>query len=146
MEAAVNQEPEQQNSSFLDFGLDEVPELTHVDEGEYNLILLRAEVKGPSPKNGRNYIVSRHQVEGVPEAKVITNNTWLPGPNDSDADRIKTLNDYRRFLRAHGIPTSGPQNPAEWTDAGYQAYAFVTVEESGEYGTQNRIARWIEGA
>lgn len=128
--------------SFLDVSLKDVPELEALEEGEYQIQITSAEV-GESDTTGGKYLLLRCEVPAIPESKDFTHVLMLPADGDSEKQRIKRLNRLKEAMEAFGYDHS---KGIETEDlVGSEAWAFLTIEESPEYGEQNRVRRFVEG-
>jgi len=126
--------------SFLDMALNDIPELDAVTEGEYQLRIMSAEVK-TSQKTGGNYLSVRFEVADE-VAKDINHVIMLPDNSKSEKEVIVAKNRLKYFYEAFGIDyISGSVNLE--TLPGLTGYAMMTVEESDQYGRQNRIKQFI---
>lgn len=126
--------------SFLEMALNDVPELDAMPEGEYQLRILGAEVK-TSQKTGGNYLGIRLEV--VDEtAKDINHVIMLPTSNQTEKETIVAKNRLKYFYDAFGIDYSGGSVNLE-SVVGLTGFALLTVEESDQYGRQNRVKQFI---
>lgn len=127
--------------SFLEVSLKDVPELQALEEGEYQVQIASAEI-GESDKTGGQYLMLRCEVPTVAESKDFTHVLMLPAESDSEKQSIKRLSRLKEAMEAFGYDYS---KGIETDDLqGLQAWAYLTVEESGEFGEQNRIRRFIK--
>lgn len=126
--------------SFLDVALDDVPELKALEEGEYEVQITSADI-GESDKTGGKYLMLRLEVPTEPESKDFTHVLMLPADGDSEKQRIKRLSRLKEAMEAFGYDYSQGIE----TDAleGLTSWAYLAVEESGEYGEQNRVRRFV---
>lgn len=133
--------------SVLDFNLDDVPELEVLpDNTEAKLRVAGASLDEGTSKNGRAYkrISVRYDVVGEPNAKTVFHAVWLPTEDSEEKQRIATLNQYRDFLQAHDLPTSGPID-VDTDLPGAEAWAILGVDDyEGE--EVNRIKKFVKGA
>lgn len=126
--------------SFLEMALDDVPELDAVAEGEYQLRIMSAEVK-TSQKTGGNYLGVRLEV--VDEvAKDINHVIMLPASTMSEKETIIAKNRLKYFYDSFGIDYSAGSVNLE-TVVGLTGFALLTVEESDQYGRQNRVKQFL---
>ena len=126
--------------SFLEMALDDVPELDAVAEGEYQLRIMSAEVK-TSQKTGGNYLGVRLEV--VDEvAKDINHVIMLPSSTMSEKETIIAKTRLKYFYESFGIDYSAGSVNLE-TVVGLTGFALLTVEESDQYGRQNRVKQFL---
>ena len=125
--------------SLLSLNLSEVKDLRSVEPGEYKLRLV--EVKQAVSKNGNDYLMARLSLPDVPDAKDINHVMMLP---DGSRDEKKTnarLRAIRNFMVTFGQDISSEINLDAM--AGSEGWAILIEEEDAEYGTQNRIKRFM---
>lgn len=128
----------------LGVNLDDVPAQSAVPEGEYQLTLLSAEVKDQKPDKGRGrFIQATFEIVSEPDSKLITHVMMLPAPDDNDRKRNNRLRNIGDFFKAFSIPSQGSVNLAAYE--GNTGWAILRVEDSGEFGEQNRVKRFIVG-
>lgn len=128
--------------AFLDLSLEDVPELEALEEGEYQVQITSAEI-GESDKTGGKYVMLRLEVPAVAESKDFTHVLMLPADGDSEKQKIKRLNRLKEAMQAFGYDYSNGIETEELV--GLEAWAYLMVEESAEYGEQNRVRRFVEG-
>lgn len=126
--------------SFLDMALNDIPELDAVNEGEYQLRIMSAEVK-TSQKTGGNYLSVRFEVADE-VAKDINHVIMLPASTMSEKETIVAKNRLKYFYDAFGVDYSSGSVNLE-TLPGLTGYALLTVEETDQYGRQNRVKQFI---
>ena len=136
--------------SFLDLGnLEDVPELTTVVDGEYELQLTSLEVgeSGQQSKHpGDKYLMAKVDVVGKPTSKSIVHVMMLPTERDGEKQKLSRLRAIKNFYKAFKIPTSGPIEFNSYI--GNTGWALLREEESDDpqYGMQNRVRRFSVGA
>ncbi len=129
--------------SFLDLNVNDAQEYVSVPEGEQQLRILAAEIK--SSKQGKgDFFNVKFQIMGEnPFTKDINHVMMIP----TDKDDVKVANNrklaIKRFLEAFGIAVTGRLEPETWV--GSTGWAFLVEESTEEYGTQNRVRRFIVG-
>ena len=128
--------------SFLGQDFDNVFEPKSVKEGEYQLKVLDAQVKTSQKTNGE-YISAKLEIVGEPEAKDINHVMMLPTPNDDIKQKNKRLAAIQNFLRSCGFDPSSVSNVNELIGA--TCWAILTEEQDPEYGTQNRVRKFVVG-
>jgi len=133
---------EGEGTTFLDLGnLEEVPELTTLPDGsEAELVISTIEVR-VSKNTGGKFIYVIFDIVGEPNTKSITHVMMLPTDKDDDKRKNQRLRAIRHFYEAFGIPTSGSVDLSSFV--GNTGWAILREEADEEYGTQNRIRRFI---
>jgi hypothetical protein len=139
---------------FEDISMDRdaVPDLIHLEPGNYTLSCIRASVvaTGPGSKTpGAPMIVWLFRAEGY-DAFPLRDNVVLPLPTD-DQDtkdgKIRRIRSTCEALELRSINTIGELVAAvqEGMFDGRQAIyqAAVSLSESSEYGPQNGIRYWV---
>ena len=126
--------------SFLGQDFDNVFEPKSMKEGEYQFRVLDAQVK-TSQKTGGEYISAKLEIIGEPEAKDINHVMMLPTANDDLKQKNKRLTAIQYFLKACGLEPSNVDNIQEVV--GCTGWALLTEEADPEYGSQNRVRRFI---
>lgn len=129
--------------SFLDFNLNDVPELIALPEGEYQLRILEIEVK--TSQAGNPMVQMRLDVPEEPNSKGITHTIMLPTQADDEKKRNGRLRSLKAFCDAFGIDHSNGITLDE-SVVGSTGWAILGIEDSPEYGEQNRVRRFIAGA
>ena len=128
--------------SLLDFNLENVKELATVPEGEYQVRVVACEMK-QSQKTGGNYLNVRLELADEPDSKNITHILMLPADGDDDKRRNSRLRAVKGFYEAFEVDYT---KPVESDDLqGLTGWAIVVEENSDEYGTQNRVRRFVQG-
>jgi hypothetical protein len=125
-------------ASYLDYNLEDVPELSTVPEGEYRVICKRAEVR-TSTNSGNQYVSLQLEVADEPASPDINHVVMLPGDGDDEKQKIRKLNRLRDICRAFNVSTSGQIDMTHFQ--GQEAWALITEEEDPTYGTQNRVKK-----
>jgi hypothetical protein len=128
--------------SFLNQDFDGVFEPKSVKEGEYQLRVIDAQTK-TSTKTGGEYISAKLEVVGESEAKDINHVMMIPTSNDDIKQRNKRLSAIANFLKACGLDPSTTNNVNEVV--GCTCWAILVEEADPEYGTQNRVRRFVTG-
>lgn len=128
--------------SFLDVNLEDTPELEALEEGEYKVQINKAEVGESSTGSGK-YLLLRLEVPTEPTSKGFTDVMMLDDPSQDEKTNIRRLNRLKRALKAYGYDFSSGIETEDLE--GLEAWAYLKVEESPEYGEQNRVARYVEG-
>lgn len=126
--------------AFLDF--DGVYEPETVPGGEYQLRVLKAEIKQQKPEKGSgSFVQLRLDIPSAPKSKDITHVMMLPGQQDDPKQKNSRLAAIQNFLKACGF--DNVNNIAE--TEGSSCWAILTEEDDPEYGKQNRIRKFVAG-
>lgn len=126
--------------SILDINFNDVPEISAVPEGEYQVSVLDAEMKEKDDGETR-YLVLRFEVVGKPDALDIVHSQFIARKGDTEKRRIQRLNTLRKMLKCLGVATDGPiqlENLLSKT-----GWVVLSEEENPEYGRQNRIKQFV---
>lgn len=130
--------------SFLDYALDEVPELRTVPGGqEYRLRVASAKLKESKGEKtaGQSLLMFYFDVVDEADTKLITYPVMLPAENldeEANNDRRRQL---KRIMQALGWDLSQGFNVEELKDM--ECFALLGVETTAEYGEQNKIQNFI---
>lgn len=133
--------------SFLDFNLNNVPELSALPDGqEYELRILECEVKNSAVKSdgtgGNPMVITRFDVPSEPNSKGITHVMMLPTQADDEKKHNGRLRSLKMFCDAFGIEYGSGISLGEEV-VGRTGWAILGIEDSPEYGEQNRVRRFI---
>lgn len=126
--------------SFLDLNLNDVPSLDAVEAGEYEVRIVEVEIK-TSKNTGGEMILCRLDIPSEPASKDLTHVMMLPTAADDEKKKVRRLQAIKEFCDAFGIDYSkglSLHNPE-----GLTAWAILGIEETDEYGRQNRVKRFI---
>jgi hypothetical protein len=129
-------------SFILDIGTEDVPEITSVPQGEYELKILSAETK--DSKKGDPMIALYMEVLGEATADNLNHYIMLPTDGDDEKTRVRKLNRLKEFKSCFHLPSSGPIASEDMVGA--TGWAILGEEESQEFGKQNRVKRFIVGS
>lgn len=135
-----------EGKTFYDVALDDVPELIVAEEGEYRVQVTDAEIS-TSDKTGGQYILLRLEIPSIPNSKDFTDVIMFPTESDTEKQRIRRLNRLRDTLHALDYNERGPDGRTHLDPeliVGSQGWAYLTIEESADYGHQNRVRKWIK--
>ena len=125
--------------TFVPIKLDDVQESQPVEEGEYDLQIVKAEV-GES-KKGNTMITVALRVLDEPNASLV--NHWIVPPKASDSPERQSLGrlDIARFCYAFGIPYDASQGGFDTEDFhGKTARVFLKKEVNEQDGNEyNRV-------
>jgi hypothetical protein len=130
--------------SLLDLNLQDVKDLRSVEPGEYKVRLI--EVKQAVSKNLNDYIMARFSLPDVPDAKDFNHIMMLPdnlagGSSGDEKKSTARLRAIKSFMTALGQDVSGEIDLDKM--AGAEGWALLIEEEDEQYGTQNRIKRFM---
>lgn len=129
-----------ETGSFIDIDVGDAVELEAQPSGEYTLLCRNAEAKegdkGP-------YILLRCEIPEVVESKGITHVMMLPTPDNDPKQQNSRKLAIKRCCEAFGVDYSGGFNTSDFVNQ--EADAYLSIEESDQYGRQNRVSRWITG-
>jgi hypothetical protein len=128
----------------LDLGVDleTVPPQHAVPAGEHLLTLVDCEVRQQKADKGSGkFIIAQLEVSSDPDAKLISHVMMLPAASDKERKVKNRLRNIGDFYKTFSIPSSGPVKFSDYL--GNQGWATLTIENSTEYGDQNRIGRFI---
>ncbi len=129
---------------FMEFGddLTGVPDEKTVPAGEYELRLLKVELKQQKPEKGNGqFLRCLFDIPAEADAKLVNHTLMLPSASDDERTRNNRLRNIRDFHTAFDIPLSGRVNYEEVI--GNTGWANIREEESEEYGMQNSIRRFM---
>lgn len=138
-------EEEEGGEGFLDYNLNEVPDLKIARAGEAPLRCYKAEIRVSKGEKSMGQKMVMLSVEHAtdPAIKDMNHVIMLPFPGIEEKQRIRRLNQLKEACRAFGVDYSKGINVKEFE--GEEAWGVLTVENSDEYGPQNRIQRLITG-
>lgn len=124
--------------SLLNLHLDDVPDEVTVEPGEHQLVVTKATERDSAA--GAPMIEVFFNVIENPDAKMIAHYFMLPEKgNKNNNNRLRSL---KSFCLACGIDLAQPINVEE-DFKGKEVYAILKLEDSDEYGTSNRISRFV---
>jgi len=130
--------------SFLGQSFDDVFEPKSVPGGEYQLRILKAEVRKQKPEKGTaEFIQLRAEIVGEPKAKEITHVIMMPTAEDDIKAKNDKMSRQLVFLKACGLDPASVNNINEVE--GCTFWAILDEKESEEYGTQNNIRKFVVG-
>lgn len=128
---------------ILQQNLDNYPEPTVLPAGEYELRVLKVELKDSS--TGKPGMQVLFESIAHPEALPISKWFTIPQGNITDKADILSADGLRKFFQA----LSGGHDPSNCdTDAlvGETIWATLKIEDSTDFGQQNRISRFTRKA
>lgn len=131
------------DESYLDLNLDDAVDLVAVEPEEYRLVIYDARIGRKTPES-QAYLLVRFDIPDITNAKDVTHVMMLPDPSKEDAKQVnKRKLQIRELMQAIGLDWSGRID----LDAmkGMECWAILGLEESEEYGEQNRIRRFVTG-
>lgn len=131
------------DESYLDLNLSDAVDLTTVEPDEYRLQIIDARIGRKTPES-QQYLLVRFDIADVTNAKDVTHVMMLPDPSREDAKQVnKRKLAVREFLQACGADWTAPLDLNGLK--GMECWAILGVEESEDYGEQNRIRRFVTG-
>lgn len=128
------------DDAFIDIDVGDAVELQAVEEGNYNILCNDAERR--EGDNGP-YIMLRCEIPDIMESKGITHVMMLPQQSDDPKQQNRRKLQIKRACEAFGVDYEGGFNLSDFNQQ--EAEAYLTVEESEEYGRQNNIRRFVNG-
>lgn len=127
--------------TFMDVDVGDAVELEAQPEGEYNLLCNDASIgKGQS---GQRYIMLRLEIPDVMESKPITEILMHPADAEDEKQRNMRKLNIKRACEAFEVEYAGGFDVKDFNNK--EARAYLTVEDSDEYGRQNNVSRWVGG-
>lgn len=130
--------------SILDMNFDNVVEpraIQNVNE-EHQLRIVEIEAK--TSNSGKPMVAVRFESVEDPYAKDINHYIMLPTEDDDAKKRNSKLVSLQHFYEGLGVNyKSGPVNLDDLV--GSTCWAILALEESDQYGSQNRIKRFVAG-
>lgn len=130
--------------SFLDLkGINEVPDLELLQDGEYQFQCQSAEVKDSKSTEGNQYVQLVLKPLGVSNAQNVFHNAMLPNSNDDEDKRNTKLRMFRDMLKAFGL--DGAMENLQTNDfIGQTVYAIVKTEQGDTaYPPKNVVKKWV---
>ncbi len=126
--------------SFLDLGvnLDDVPDLTTVPAGEYEVAI--SDMGTTTTEKGK-YLIVRMEHTKAGSFRDITAPLRVPEESMNDKDKARYQRQHKAFRHCFGIPTAGP---LVYNDH-IGKRGWVTLDESDDpkYGKQNNVRQWL---
>lgn len=121
------------------FDYENVPELSAVTEGEYEVRIVDAG-NHVSKTSGQNMVRLLLEIQGEPNAETIYHYISLPQYEDDDRKRNSKLRRIKEFMAAFGFPKDSDFN--EWIGA--TAWALIGQETDDRTGSpRNSVKRFI---
>jgi len=128
--------------SFVDMTFDDTFEYKSMPAGEHQLRVLDAEVKDQKPEKGTgSFIQLKFEVLGEDTAKDIYHVMMLPTPQDDKKKANNRKLAVIHLMKAIGAEVKSPFDPKEWI--GNTGWAILEEETDPEYGTRNRVRRFV---
>ena len=134
------------NIGFGDYDLDAVPELHTLPIGEAELRLIGAELKQQKPDRGTGYFLQlRFQSVTDPNAENINHIMMFPQAEKEERTNNQRLRALKDFAAAYGVPARTLTELINGVNGaiGNSGFALLKIEESPEYGPQNRIVKFV---
>lgn len=123
---------------LIEVNPEDAVELAALPEGEYKVKCLKAEYM-----EGDSWNAIKMLLEPIdhPEAKLINHMLWLPQKDDDDARRKQTSTKRLEYAcTAFGVGFPKFQD-TDFTNQ--EAWALLSVEETEDYGEQNKVKRFV---
>lgn len=129
-----------EGASVYDLGLDNVPDLHTLEEGEHELKIMKAEER--MTKDNKPFILFYCESVDDATARDIAHTLFLPDPGDREKEQIRRKNTFKEFYRALDLDLSVPLNLNNLVDMRF--FAYLTVEDAGgDIGEVNRIKKFL---
>lgn len=128
--------------SFLDIDLNDIPEMRILDEGEEALLVIDRAQKGTS-KAGEPYVMVFLSHSQDPTVKTFSQYYGLGKSDEDPKSKQSKLDRFRNFVRDIGVDFSSGLDLNEF--AGKEIWAIVKVTENEEYGAQNAVKTFLKG-
>jgi len=126
--------------SFLDLGvnLDDVPDLTTVAGGEYQLQIVDL---GITETEKGKFLIPRLEIMGKPNTKEVTAPLRIPDSSMNEKEQARRHRNIKAFYKAFGISTSGP---VVFNDQiGKTGWVTLDESEDPKFGKQNQARQWL---
>ena len=125
----------------LQFNTTDVPELEVAPAGEYTVRIVKAEQRDRRDKPG-SMLALTLTLPGEANVKLLNHYQMLPDTAEGDKDKE---NRVLRQLKSIGVCFGIDFNAGVEPDAlvGLEGRAILSIEESDEYGPQNRVKRFL---
>lgn len=134
------QEAQQEGQSLIDINVADTPDLVALEAGEYEVKVERAEIR-TSQKTGGNFIMLLLSVPAEPNAKLINHIMMLPTQDDDERKAQNRRRAIKEACQAFDVEMTPPINVENFV--GQSSFAILAEEEDAEYGTQNRVRRFV---
>ncbi len=129
-------------NDFIDVGLDDVPELELVPEGERTLRCTGAEMDVSNA--GNDMLVLRLEDAQNEMTEVLRHYLVLPAEGDDQRTEIRKKQSLRDACLAFGVDFSGGFSADEFI--GKQADVIISHDEDPEYGPSANVQRFVTEA
>jgi len=126
--------------SFLDLGvnLDDVPDLTTVAGGEYQLQIVDL---GITETEKGKFLIPRLEIMEKPNTKEVTAPLRIPDSSMNEKEQARRHRNIKAFYKAFGISTSGP---VVFNDQiGKTGWVTLDESEDPKFGKQNQARQWL---
>lgn len=112
--------------------LTDIPELTAVEEGEYDLRVIKATEKS-SKRTGRPAIGLLCEIVGEDNAENVFHDIWLPMESDDENKTQIMWRMVKEFLVALGLPVDGISDLSVFEDLEFSALLiYEDTDQDGE--------------
>ena len=125
--------------SILDYNLDNVPDESILEAGEYQCKILSA--KSKDSKAGKHMIEVALGYPDNEEAKTTFHYLSLPAEDDDQSKTNLKLRSLKNFYEAFDVDYSGPVDMDNLI--GLTCFVIITEEESEQYGASNSVKRFL---
>ena len=126
-------------SFIIDTDTTNVPELTSVAAGEYEIRFVRAEQK--NSKAGDPMIEIIFDIPSEPLSKDIFHYIMMPLASDSEKQKVQKLGNLKALKAAFNLPQAGPVNGDDLV--GLKTWAILNETDSEQYGKSNSIKKFV---
>ena len=125
-----------------DYSLETVEEAKPVPaDQEYKLRIVS--VREDINRNGAPYILPRFEICDHAEAAQFTDYIPLPSSDMPEVDRINSTRRLKRLLLTFGLPLTGRVDLVDELP-GQTGWAILGIRDSGDFGLQNTVKRYIQ--
>lgn len=130
---------------LIDLNLSDVPDQEPVeDKSEHRLSVKSFEVVDKKDGSGKQIAV-RFSIDDAPKAPDITHYVGLAVKGqDDEKTYISKMNRVKQLYEVLGLPLTGGFDSED--AKGKSCWAIIGLEETDEYGKQNRIRKFVKGA
>jgi hypothetical protein len=131
-------------SSILSVNIDKAQELTVLDEGEHEVQIVSA--RTGTDKNGHDYVIVFFEDPISPTAQEFSDFFPLGHSDESEKQIIRRQNQWKAFSEAFDISLDEIEveedgSIADWV--GKSGNVLVSSKDDPQYGTQNRVNRYV---
>ena len=128
--------------SILDLNLDDVADLTQIEDGEHEFEILSAELKS-NKKGDREYVnVRLIATDGDKDVEDIYHMMCLPNKQDDSRKAANFLRRLKAFCQSFGIDTGASIDTDEWVGLVGRGMTKVKPSED-EFGDKVIVTKWL---